>query len=730
MTASSPTGSKRHWLAAILLLPTIVLAWPGPGSPLAGVFAATELTATAYALLAAIPMAIFALVRRQVARPRLFALWIPILLLAGFASVVPSWALSDTLELSRAQWNLFLLAIATLAGATTDPAIQRSFLRGTILLSLAFTGWALFGPSEAALGGILGNTGELACAALFGAVVGARALLTERGLWQVLGGAAFLSFAAQAALAPSIANVLAFSAALAVAVLWQTGSVRERALRTLVAGLPLALLFALKGPPAETLSPHADAPQPTRESVLGGVGVRQSVARGTLQMIGDMPLFGAGAGQFAVEFPPYRDPAEIAASSLNRQADFSTEVEHPHQDALLVISEFGLVAGGAWLGFLLLAARRALQLVRKGQATEQTVSLAVLAMLAATLANAPFGANPAAAVPAFVAMGMVLAVPLAKSTSPRATLALPGALLLLALFAAPRAFDATRHGRALAEISAAGDPSAQTYRDSLTKALEACPDSVVARSLAARLSQDVDQNPALTQNAWRGVLQLRPHRVEARLEYARQLALVDDYSGAVEQTTRALALDPENPTALRNQARFLHYGGQLANGARALDALEAEGLFEESFGESLAAGLLLAGQVREAQQVLERLSPEWADLDGDRAWVESGARKQAGNTRFADALESYAHLLWARDLAAGGNAQRAIAVYRQNLRITRDFVDGGPLRIRMELGAAEFLAGRTESAAATLEGLRPSAADWASMPPWAGTALRENKLVP
>ena len=66
-----PEDAKRDRLFALALcLPALVLAWPGPGSLLADVFAATELTAAGVALLATLPAAVFCALRSAPRRPK------------------------------------------------------------------------------------------------------------------------------------------------------------------------------------------------------------------------------------------------------------------------------------------------------------------------------------------------------------------------------------------------------------------------------------------------------------------------------------------------------------------------------------------------------------------------------------------------------------------------------------------------------------------------------------
>ena len=720
---SRPSG---FGIAALLLLPSFLLAWPGPGAILRDVFAATELTATGAALLATLPMGIYALWRSSVRRPNFFGLWLPCLVLAMFAEQISKWELTDTLEASRAQWVLYTAAVATFAGAAASSPVRRAFLRGTMLLSITLSLWALVSPTEGSLTGILGNTGELASAALFGAVIGARAIVREASGWKFVGGAAMLCFAIQSAAAPSIANVIAFLIGTLTCALLEPTSKRERWVRLAVCFVPLVGLLILKAP-----APALDGGQPQQsEDVLGGVGVRALIATATFEMIDEAPFLGVGPGQFVVEFPQHRRVDEINASTNRADARYYTEVEHPHQDYLLVLSEYGALGGGFWLAFWLIAGLRCFVVLRRGDTYEAALAAALIAVLAGSFANAPLGTNPTAFVPAFVAMGMLMSRRVSSKSKLASRVALPGALMLLLLISVPRAWSVVQHGRALAAIGSESEPDAELYQASLIDALEACPDSEVARSLAARLSTRLNQESEQTLNAWRGVLELRPYRIEALLEASRQLARGNDFAAAEKLTQHALELDSENTTALRNLARYAFYAGRISKGEEMLSALEERGLFDEAYALSLAASLILGGQDREGLAVLERVSPEWAKLDGDLAWVEADKHKAEGEKLLRDAFLSFAHLYWAREQAASGNPARAIAVYRQNLRITRDYVPGGPTRVLMELCAAQWLADKRESAAETARHLTPRAADWASLPHWAGDALTESRLFP
>ncbi|MFQ5506727.1 MAG: O-antigen ligase family protein, partial [Planctomycetota bacterium] len=102
----------------------------------------------------------------------------------------------------------------------------------------------------------------------------------------------------------------------------------------------------------------------------------------------ELPI-GTGAGNFRVEFPPFRDPEEILISSHG--GAFETRVETAHSDPLQVLAELGL-PGALCLLMFLLALYRSLQSGRLG-----TAGLAsMLAFLPVTLFRSALWNGPAA----------------------------------------------------------------------------------------------------------------------------------------------------------------------------------------------------------------------------------------------------------------------------------------------------------------------------------------------
>ena len=724
------------------LLPAVVLAWPGPGSPLHGVFAATELTATGAALLATIPLAILFALRGAAARPRGFALLLVVLAFAFVRSSIGE--VHDSMESERALMTLVVSVAFFLCGANLPIGAERLFLRGAMFTSLAFTTWALLDEPTTRLGGIVGNTGELSGAALFGAVAGALLSLRDRLAYRLLGGLTAVAYLWHAAAAPAIAGLLSFGSVLVLAALLSERSTSRRAALAGYVVVGAILFGALRpsSPPADfqtqgtieasDAASEVDSAERATEQIYGGFGVRALIWQSTLSLIGEHALLGVGTGQFPVHFPRYRDPREIEASTLGYAPGFYMEVEHAHNDWLQAPAELGLLAGLALIALLAQIVWRSVRTLGDANSDTPVFAAATLAILVHAATNSTLLSNPAASTLAFFAAGYLLAGPRGAVRSGRAALiarAFPVLLFLVLVGNARRARDFVQHGRSLAEIQAAGSPSAGTYQRILNEAIAACPSSVVAHTLRAQLRGELGQPSDDVLREWNIVLDARPHRVQARMETARRSAILGDYDTAREHVEHVLELDPAHPTALRNLARFELYSGRLDAGKQKLEELRERGLFDETFGLTLGANLLLEGKAREGQLVLSYTDESLADLDGDRAWVEAGKRKSGGTSPIVDALESHAHRQWARGHAEAGNFRQAIPVYRQCLRITRSYVEGGGVRVNMELCAAMWREGRENDARALAAQLDPKIADWAAMPAWAGETLRSANLL-
>ena len=323
-----------------------------------------------------------------------------------------------------------------------------------------------------------------------------------------------------------IAGTRAGMIALAVALAFLLA--KERRLRLLHLA-PLALLAAgylgLR-PSAAAPPPAAAAPAPSA-AVPASFEVRWRIARSTLAMLADRPVFGVGAGNFAIAFPIYRDPEEIRISTENFTAPFESEVETAHDDPLQLLAETGL-AGGAALLFLAVALARAI-LRAKGPAA-LAASTALVAVAANSLFRSPLLDNPPTLLLSFGLLPFLAprsATPERSSPAVRLGGVLSIPLLAIAAYASARGLAADF---ALADAYRSGF----TDRAALERAHRLAPrDGRISSWLARDLDGRDPRDPARALHLFDLALRLRPndpaalenrgilHAKEGRLEAAR-----------------------------------------------------------------------------------------------------------------------------------------------------------------------------------------------------------------
>lgn len=732
--------------ALLLLLPAGLLVLPIAPGPLVGAFEAVEATGAGALLLAALPAGTLGAWRAWFQPTRLpwplLAFWLAALAAARLAPA------SDRFGRDAALATLAAGTLLALGAAGLGATGRRWLVRGLVGIALGALLPALAGTAGPGLGGVVGNTGEVSGAALCGSLAGALLGARGRGPWRWLGWAAALAFALHALLAPVLAALGVLGAAAGIAA-WverrrAPGASAARGLLVLaLLCVPAIGWVALGGAsaPSPTARPleglGEGQARPSAGGDLGGVGVRTRIWRASLGLVRDHPLLGVGPGQFAATFPPYRDPKEIERSTHGRALGAETEVEHPHSDPVLALGEVGLVGGLLWLALTVLAGARALALLRSARPEDAAAALGALAILLGSLVNAHLLANPPAGAAAFPLLGLVLA----GDARPRSRLAraVPALALAASLSWVAPARDLLAHGRALAGLSTLDRPSLADLELALAEALEARPDSVVARDLWARLAPLVGVGDEAAIARTRAVLEVRPHRVAAWIDLGARLArgqegrrrgAAADPEGARRAFEHALDLDPWHPVALENLARLELFSGRVERGLECLGRLAARGRLDPARTLRLGAELLLHGQGSEGQAVLALADARFADLSGERAQALAREFERRGELRLAEALEAQSHRIWAHEHAARGDFDGARRSLFQCLRITRDVHEGGAPRVRLEYAAALLLSGRGDEAPAWVAGLGHSPADLAALPAWASGALVEAGLWP
>ncbi|MEM7518909.1 MAG: hypothetical protein AAF368_18555, partial [Planctomycetota bacterium] len=292
-------------LALALFLPALLLGWPGALGPLEGVFAATELTATGYAVLFAAPAALL-LALRQFALPSTLSARLALFGLAGtllWALARPLFgAPSDPNEAARALGAFTLIALflaaATRLGERGRGLLSWGLCAATVLL-LTPPLWS----KDPGLSGALGNSGELSGAALAGALFGAFGALRSKGKAAVRFALLLAPglFVLHAAMAPSYVGAVAFASVLGLGAVAKLAQGEKKSALALTAGVVLSVsvvaAFALgrRSHDASSFQMQEETAlreEPSTSPDLGGVFVRQSIWKRTLAMSAAQPLLG------------------------------------------------------------------------------------------------------------------------------------------------------------------------------------------------------------------------------------------------------------------------------------------------------------------------------------------------------------------------------------------------------------------------------------------------------
>lgn len=716
MKTDEPLPTPLEALTALFcLLPALVLAWPGPGALLRE-DPWPQYPSAGLELLLCLPALACVVARRAFPGVKLLTLYlVPLLVQVGWNSFGSP---TDTLDASRALFVTLAGLALLLAGSSLGAPGRRILARGLVVLSLLLLVPALF-DGERGYTGALGNTGSISQCAVAGAAVGALLCAFERGLWRFLGATAVLLFLLFVGRVPVLTGALVLALALGLAAL------RVRSW-TLAAGALLALL-ALFHPWRAPQAPAAPAPANLHVAAAGdtgGLAVREKILVRALRLAGANLAFGVGPGQFAARFPPYRDPEEIELSTHQRRLDTETEVEHPHDDWILPLVEGGLVAGLCWIAFLGAAAWAALRRL----ATPEPLAVAALALLGNAAAHGVLTYDAVSSSLSCACIGALLAREESRSSG-WARRFLPFAALCLCVLQVPRAWSLVRHGQALSALGSL-DLASGSLERAVDRALEACPDSVAARSLRARFAPEVQRDPMEARATWEQVLALRPNRFEAWMQLGTLAARAGKRTEALSDFTQAAALDPSHPGLLQNLVTLFAELGQTPLALSALAELQATHPQPALWIAERGARAYLAGREATARALFEKSGvfalPELPGV----CFAQARERRQKGEPLFADCLESAAQRGFAREYAAAGKFLDAARNYRQDLHVCAAYEPEGARSVRLELCAALQLGGKTGDAQKEFAGLAPSAAELAALPEWARGKLEPLLVAP
>ena len=738
--------------AWLVLLPLAVLCLPGEllsadGAALDPFQDAPDTTSIGLGIsaLAALPATLLATVRARGSR----LLGLPLLyLLLAFAAYHLQRS-PDSFGAWRAVVGLAAAAGWAIAGSALGPSGRRLLAGGLPVI----TALLLVGSFAADRGAALGNTGDFSEAALPGAVLGAGLFLRRSGPLSVLGLAALGLFALRVGSLPVYAGLLGLGAAATAAAAGASlASAREaasdcaRRLRLLMVALLLGLLptgvTLLGGDAGAPGSPAAEAAPTT----TGGFDFRLRTWARVPDMVRVHAPLGAGPGQFQAAFPPFRDAAEIEASSFDRREPTPIEVEHAHSDPVTAVAELGLVGGSAFALLLLLTLWRAARALTGTDVVRRDLALAVLAVLANSTVNSPLLYGPVAPLIGFVLMGAVLGRDAEAAAADREpvdwfqrvapALAL-GALVLLA----PRAVGLVRYGRTLAELPGARivledgreKLDAGRLEAILDRAAEHAPESPILLEKRAEWMSATSAPVGTQREHLARWLRRRPHSFAALLRLGALEARARDLDAAEEAFHRALLLDPGAPTLLQNLVRLGCDRRDPEAVEEALVMLESKGRLDPDFVRALALDRALEGRLEVAAPLVTRwreqagLPPvDLADANSTYRAQKAAAERGAERERLAFLVAT--KVLFGLEDLSRGSAGQATTQFRLAYQKARDAgVDTSALRLML---AAAFAAeGDLAVATGWLETGPPRKEDHDRLPPAAREALATSGLL-
>ncbi len=317
------------------------------------------------------------------------------------------------------------------------------------------------------------------------------------------------------------------------------------------------------------LRPDKVAEQPTTtskesdpSSTPSTTEVRIHLWNGTARMGVDRFLLGHGSGQFRVEYPRYRRPEEIDATSFGRR--FSTAAESAHQDYLELFAEGGILA------FLLLAVG-ILQVLRQAPfwTWGPVVGFGFMAGVRSPLGNAPVAAL------LFLWMGTMLYH--VHQRQERISLQFPGRTWVLALlgfctlavgacgFLGQLTFTGYVHeagnGRRGSQ-AARSSLGAATFWNGYEQKLLQARATLSVDDLARSSNKERKRCLATARRDLEELLAAWPWDEEGLLLLGRSLQLAGKPVEAVVALSKLRKIDPQNPRATLFQATILVEAGK------------------------------------------------------------------------------------------------------------------------------------------------------------------------
>jgi tetratricopeptide (TPR) repeat protein len=366
-------------------------------------------------------------------------------------------------SLAGVQFGVLWMSVAL--GASLDARGRAQFASWLPWFGVALGALLLWAPAQLEGGSPLGNVGRDSQALIPAAAAGA-AWYVHGAKQPWIGLAVILALGVHAATRPVLAGGLVLLVVGSLLLLRPSASSSEtaeesgtqklrRAVPAIVGLVALAWPLLQQSAPAAPMAETQEVARFQRDD-LGGLEVRARLWSTLPALIAANPM-GVGHGQFAAQYPPFRDAEERERSSFGGAQP--TEVEHLHHDLFAGLAEYGLLGGALLAWFLLLSALRCFAALG-GSPADRALGAAGLATLITGLQHTVLLGNPLAALMGGGAIGACWArahaLRQSEATSPKARAPLQALLLPLAagvMLQLP-AFEVQRHAAQLSAIAA------------------------------------------------------------------------------------------------------------------------------------------------------------------------------------------------------------------------------------------------------------------------------------
>jgi tetratricopeptide (TPR) repeat protein len=374
-----------------------------------------------------------------------------------------------------------------------------------------------------------------------------------------------------------------------------------------------------------------------------------------------------------------------------------------------VWAEFGWLGGLLATALMVWVAWRAFNGLLSKEVATSALSAALVALLVNAGAHSVLLYNPASGLIAAVLCGACSG---ARSPNPvglvnrtRSSFA----VLALAVAIAIPSLSLWRHGRAMADFIELRAPHATSSVDlgtmddltlAVTRAVDACPEAVLARSIEVQLALEyitagieVERWQRKAEEAIQMRLAARPFSTSALLDRGQVALFSRDVLTARTAWRAALEIDPEHPIALANLARLELAHGDVDLCLDLLERLARLGDFTGADRREMVRYAVRNGLEPDRAAIVLGLDP-----DHPTAIYDEGERRDD------ELAKGLAHHLWGRQHMGRDDIPAAVRSLKQAVvAYGRDGIDA-PLAI-LESAAAQWLDGDAVRARETLETL-------------------------